>query len=79
MYLIMKKLTKEDFINKANIIHNNKYDYSKVKYINSRTKICIICPIHGEFWQIPNLHLRGNGCFKCGREKIINSNIKSQE
>ena len=58
-----------DFISKANIIHNNFYDYSKVKYINIKTKIKIICPIHGEFEQSPNNHLSGHGCKKCGLEK----------
>lgn len=61
----MKKLTKEEFIEKANNVHNNKYDYSKVKYINTRTKVLIICPIHGEFWQTPNAHLSKQGCPKC--------------
>ena len=58
----MKKLTLKDFINKANLIHNNKYDYSKVEYVNSKTKVCIICPKHGEFWQTPRSHLIGQGC-----------------
>ena len=44
-----KKLTIEEFINRSNITHNNKYDYSKVEYKDNRTKVCIICPIHGEF------------------------------
>ena len=39
----------EEFINKANKVHNGKYDYSKVEYVNAKTKICIICPEHGEF------------------------------
>ncbi len=55
----------EEFIKKANKVHGNKYDYSKVNYINSNTKVCIICPIHGEFWQRPNNHLNGCGCSKC--------------
>lgn len=56
----------EEFINKANDVHNGKYDYSKVKYVNNRTKICIVCPTHGEFWQTPDKHiLRGQGCPYC--------------
>ena len=56
----------EEFIKKANETHNGKYDYSKVKYINNRTKICIVCPEHGEFWQTPDKHiLRGQGCPYC--------------
>ena len=64
----MKKLTTEEFIKKAKKIHGNKYDYSKVEYINNRTKICIICPEHGEFWQTPNDHLDSCGCPKCFNE-----------
>ena len=63
-----KQLTKEMFIEKAKKIHGNKYDYSKVEYINNRTKVCIICPIHGEFWQTPASHLKGQGCPKCDNE-----------
>ena len=61
----MKKLTTKEFIEKANKIHGNKYDYSKVEYINAHTKVCIICPEHGEFWQTPNDHLGRKGCPKC--------------
>lgn len=55
----------DEFIRKARKVHGNKYDYSKVEYKNNRTKICIICPEHGEFWQTPNKHLMGRGCPKC--------------
>lgn len=60
-----EKLTTEEFIKKAKEIHGDKYDYSKVKYIDSHTKVCVICPIHGEFWQSPTNHLSNNGCPKC--------------
>ena len=59
------KGSESDFINKANLVHNNKYDYSKINYINAHTKIGIICPEHGEFTQRPNNHLNGNGCSIC--------------
>ena len=63
----------KDFIKKAKEKHGNKYDYSKVEYVDSKTKVCIICPIHGEFWQLPNNHLRGKGCSKCkGGVKLTN-------
>lgn len=55
----------QNFIEKAKQVHGDKYDYSKVEYVNSHTKVCIICPIHGEFWQIPSKHLRGEGCAYC--------------
>jgi hypothetical protein len=54
-----------DFIIKANFIHNNKYDYSKFNYIDSKTKSIIICEEHGDFLQSSNQHLSGNGCKKC--------------
>ena len=60
-----KTLTKDEFINKAIIIHGDKYDYSKVDYINNNTKVKILCKIHGEFEQIPYNHLKSNGCKKC--------------
>ena len=50
----------------------DKYDYSKVKYVNSYTKVCIICKEHGEFWQTPGSHLNGSGCKKCSIK--LNSN-----
>ena len=59
-----KKYSNNDFIEKANNIHNNKYDYSKILYVNSTTKIEIICNIHGSFFQEPTSHLQGCGCKK---------------
>lgn len=64
----MKKLTTEEFINRANIVHHGFYDYSMTEYINKRTKVKIICPIHGEFEQLPLHHTRGQGCPICGKE-----------
>jgi hypothetical protein len=60
--------TTSEFIDSAIKIHGNKYDYSRVKYINSRTNVCIICPEHGEFWQTPHSHLKGFGCKKCSKQ-----------
>lgn len=54
-----------EFIEKARKIHGNKFDYSKVEYINNHTKVCIICPIHGVFFQTPNSHLQGAQCPLC--------------
>lgn len=53
----------------ARLKHGNKYDYSLVEYINANTKVKIICPIHGQFEQIANGHLRGRGCSRCNRFK----------
>lgn len=62
-----KKITTEDFIEKAKLVHGEKYDYSKVNYVNNSTNVIIICPEHGEFLQHPNNHIHGQGCPKCGR------------
>ena len=69
----MKKLTTEQFIEKAEQVHGNKYDYSKINYVNNRTKVCIICSEHGEFWQTPDNHLSGNGCPVCSGHKKRNT------
>ena len=66
------RYNKDTFVEKAKIIHNDRYDYSKVQYVNAHTKVCIICPEHGEFWQTPNNHLNGNGCPLCKNRKIGN-------
>ena len=62
------KLTMEEFIEKAKKVHGDKYDYSKVEYKGNKTKVCIICPEHGEFWQTPNAHLLGQGCPRCSKK-----------
>ena len=69
----LKKLfsyNNEDFIKKAKEVHGDKYDYSKVNYINSQINIVIICPIHGEFKQLPSNHLQGCGCPFCNSSKL---------
>lgn len=55
----------EIFINESNKIHKNKYDYSKVEYVNDKKKVTIICSEHGEFQKTPYLHLKGGGCHMC--------------
>ena len=73
-------MTKNEFIEKANKIHNDKYDYSKVEYINNKTKVCVICPKHGEFWITPNNHLRGHRCRSCGyEENAINQTLSLEQ
>lgn len=59
-----------DFIEKARRIHDKRYDYSKVNYTNSQTKVTITCPTHGDFEQIPNSHLQGSGCKQCMFDKL---------
>ena len=67
------KLGVENFIEKAAVRHNNKYDYSEVEYVNNRTKVCIICPEHGEFIATPDVHLSGCGCKYCNRGVVFNN------
>jgi hypothetical protein len=65
-------IDKKSFINKANKIYDNKYDYSKFQYINSLNKSIIICPIHGEFKKSANNHIhkvRPQECPICSQEK----------
>ena len=66
------ELTTEEYVNKLKQVHGEKYDYSKVKYINAKEKIDIICPIHGVFKQLPYQHLKGQGCPKCKSSKLEN-------
>lgn len=68
-----RKLTQEEFIARARRVHGDKYDYSKVKYVNKEEKVCIICPVHGEFWQIAASHMRGNQCPKCYYESKMSN------
>lgn len=62
--------TREKFIEKADEIHNGKYDYSKVEYINRNTPVIITCEKHGDFLQTPANHLQGKGCPKCNQSKL---------
>ncbi len=61
--------TTEEFIAGAIKVHGDRYDYSKVNYICSATKVIIICKEHGEFTQQPGNHLGGHGCMQCNREE----------
>lgn len=72
-------VTTELFIKRAKKVHGDKYDYSKVEYVNNRTNVIIICPEHGEFNQLPLNHLKGEGCYECGKEATANSKRVSVE
>lgn len=63
-----RKLNELRFLSKAKELHKNMgYDYSRVKYVNAKTAVEIICPVHGSFWQKPTIHLLGCGCQTCKR------------
>ena len=75
-----KKLTQEEFIERASKRHNGKYDYSKATYVNQQTQVLVICPEHGEFWIWPEAHYgkRGQGCPLCRWKKAKESIRKVQ-
>jgi hypothetical protein len=70
-----RKLTTKLFIDKANVVHKNKYDYSKTNYVIGSKKVIIICKIHGEFSQNPGNHLLGRGCEKCASNSKLTTEI----
>lgn len=63
-----KKLTTEEFIQKAREKHGDRYDYSKVEYGGANGLITIICKKHGEFQQVATVHSKGHGCCRCSGE-----------
>ena len=75
----MEKYNTEIFIEKAKLIHGNKYDYSKTIYKNANTKIEIICPVHNSFYMKPSDHIgpRACGCPKCSIENKYSNNEKN--
>ncbi|MAX51579.1 MAG: hypothetical protein CMH22_06325 [Methylophaga sp.] len=70
------KVTTKDFIEKAKIVHRDKYDYSKVVYVKSSQKVVVICKDHGEFEITPNKHLGGGDCQKCAAISRAKNKIK---
>lgn len=69
---------RENFIKEVSIIHNNKYDYSKVYFKKSlKEEIIIICPKHKEFTQAGHSHKQGYGCKKCYLESISKKIFKT--
>jgi len=60
-----RRITQEDFIKRSNEIHNYKYEYSESVYITAKTKVKILCKIHGSFFQNPYDHMTGSECMKC--------------
>lgn len=76
-----KKLTNEEFVKRASLVHNNKYIYDKTDVDNRDCdgKVIITCPIHGDFKQDPNNHLAGNGCKECAKIKSKQPRISNDE
>ena len=63
-----RRLTQEEFLEKAIEVHGSRFDYSKTEYINTRQNIIIICKKHGDFTIKPDNHIAGQGCAACARE-----------
>ena len=76
---LSRKLTLEEFIQRSNEIHENKYDYSLVNYINNSTEIQIICPSHTIFTQTPSSHMSGHGCNLCAMDMRMQTHPKTTE
>ncbi len=74
----IKKLTTEQFIQRARKINGEKYNYEKTEYDGMEKKVKIICKKHGIFEQNPGSHLKGNGCRKCGYESARLKNLRSE-
>lgn len=64
-----RSTSKDSFIEKSSAVHENKYDYSKVEYINSKLPVVISCPEHGDFEQAPRNHTDGRGCPQCSADR----------
>ena len=61
-----RRLSTETVIDRFKSVHGNRYDYSKVQFVDSRTKVTITCKKHGDFSQTVHNHIYGYGCRKCG-------------
>ena len=73
-----KKITTEEFIEKANFVHGDVYNYSLTNYVNALTKVKLICHEHGVFEQLPSNHLSGKGCSLCGISKVSKNRSKNK-
>lgn len=60
-----RKGTKEEYVERANLVHNFAYDYSKFIYTGIEDKSIVICPKHGEFSICMHAHVKGYGCKPC--------------
>lgn len=74
-----KKLTTDEFVERAKRVHGNRYDYSHTNYITNKKQLMVKCNIHGKFKQTPNHHLSGCGCPKCGFGSVNRKNINRSD
>lgn len=76
------RMTLKEFLMRSFEIHGNFYDYSLINennFIDSRTKVDIICPLHGKFKQTPHSHLTGRGCYKCGKQRMASTQALTRD
>ncbi len=78
LYLLPQEQKNQLFVLKSQK-HNGYYNYKKSNYTNAKTKVEIICPVHGSFWQIPEAHWNGQGCPICGKTKSQSANTKNKK
>lgn len=73
------RTTFDDFVEKANLVHSGFYSYPKqyIKRLDDRVRI--LCPKHGEFFQIGNGHLQGKQCIKCANRETLTTEIFTQK
>jgi len=69
----------QNFLSKSKEVHGDKYDYSKVEFVNGTRKVFIICSIHGEFEQIPKTHMNGIGCRLCGYKQLSKTKVSNRD
>ncbi len=74
-----RKLTTEEFIERAKLKHGDRYCYDLVEYKGIDIKIKILCSIHGIFQQSPYKHINGQNCPKCSKISSSNKLRKSTE
>lgn len=75
----INKLNTEQFIEKAKLVHKNKYSYDKVIYKDNESKVYITCSIHGDFLISPHNFLAGANCLKCSKQIIYKKVVKPLE
>ena len=80
----MKDKKTNKFVEKSTFIHEGRYTYERTKYINSRSGLIVTCPVHGDFEQSAQVHLRDSGCMKCfnadrcsGRDRYRSANERA--
>ena len=74
-----EKMTQDEFIDKSNKVHGDRYDYKDVNYVNNRTNVTIICKKHGPFRVIPSNFLAGGNCPECGKESRRQKQISNTD